>query len=190
MNSYLLYMTFRFWFAQGSHRSIRTARGLSGRGASRSTITFRGGGGSFLPAIVIIFVPRKRKRNEQNRNHIIKRYSYKEYELTNRLRRFWWYFANHQRLRSLRPRWLLPYNNGRRRWTRFIWQLIDNDLAWWLWSRRLQIPIIVLFIFFNYISQHKNFFFFVFVFYTVFNTRHDFNQLISISKLNCSIIDI
>lgn len=167
MNSYLLYMTFRFWFAQGSHRSIRTARGLSGRGASRSTITFRGGGGSFLPAIVIIFVPRKRKRIEWIQLFQIQPLRIYD-ELTNRLRRFWWYFANHHRLRSLRPRWLLPYNNGRRRWTRFIWQLIDDDLAWWLWSWRLQIPIIILFLYFNYISQHNN----LLLFFTPF-LRHD-----------------
>jgi hypothetical protein len=41
--------TFRLTCEYGSHLSMITAWGFDGNGAKRSIITFRGGGGSFLP---------------------------------------------------------------------------------------------------------------------------------------------
>ena len=52
-----LKMTFLFWAVYGSHRSTMTDCGLSGSGAIRSIITLRGGGGKWLPDIVINLRP-------------------------------------------------------------------------------------------------------------------------------------
>lgn len=42
-------MTFRLTGGYGSQRSMITGCGLVGKGGSLSMITFRGGGGNFLP---------------------------------------------------------------------------------------------------------------------------------------------
>jgi hypothetical protein len=53
----LLNITFLFCCVYGSHLSAMIACGLAGIGASLSMTTFRGGGGSLLPDIVINFRP-------------------------------------------------------------------------------------------------------------------------------------
>ena len=50
-------MTLRFTPLYGNHLSMMTDWGLDGSGASRSITTLRGGGGSFLPEMVMILRP-------------------------------------------------------------------------------------------------------------------------------------